>query len=135
MILLTPYIIKDQLDLQSIRERKVREREEFVSSFTHLNEMKYEPKIDYRRKRGVIEEINRSVQSVEEDLEVLKAMGSRQRVLNGPLEYAPSEIEDPGEPPPMFPPGKDDGKDKDDGDKPAPKGKAPAKAPAKKGGG
>jgi general secretion pathway protein D len=99
LILLTPYIIKDQLDLQSIRERKVREREEFVRSFTTLNEMKYEAKLDYRRKRGVIEEINRSVQSVEEDLDVLRAMGARQRVLNGPLEYAPSDIDDPDAPP------------------------------------
>ena len=100
LILLTPYIIKDQLDLQSIRERKVREREEFVRSFTTLNEMKYEAKLDYRRKRGVIEEINRSVQSVEEDLDVLRAMGARVRVLNGPLDYAPSEIDDPDAPAP-----------------------------------
>ncbi len=131
LIMLTPYIIKDQLDLQSIRERKVREREEFVRSFTTLNEMKYEPKIDYRRKRGVVEEINRAVQSVEEDMEVLKAMGARQRVLNGPLDYAPSEIDDPDASPapapatgPVVPPGSD-------GDaKPAPKPKAPAR-PAK----
>jgi general secretion pathway protein D len=121
LILLTPYIVKDQLDLQQIRERKVREREEFVRSFTSLNEMKYEPKIDYRRKRGLIEEINRSVQSVEEDLEVLKAMGQRQHVQPGALDYAPSEIEEPDNTPPPAPPAADD-------DKPAPK-----KAPAKKG--
>ncbi len=136
LIMLTPYIIKDQLDLQSIRERKVREREEFVRSFTTLNEMKYEPKIDYRRKRGVVEEINRAVQSVEEDMEVLKAMGARQRVQNGPLDYAPSEIDDPDAPPapapapgPVVPAGS---RGSPDGDaKPAPK----VKAPAKKGGG
>ncbi len=95
LIMLTPYIIKDQLDLQSIRERKTREREEFVRSFTTLNEMKYQPKLDYRRKRGMIEEINRAVQSVEEDMEVLKAMGARQRVAPGALDYTPSDIEDP----------------------------------------
>ncbi|MBL0218998.1 MAG: type II secretion system secretin GspD [Myxococcales bacterium] len=136
LILLTPYIIKDQLDLQSIRERKVREREEFVRSFSTLNEMKYEPKIDYRRKRGVVEEINRSVQSVEEDLEVLKAMGARQRVLNGPLDYAPSEIEDPDAPPA---PGAVPAPAPEPAPTPKaePKAKAPAaKAPAaKKGGG
>src|SRR5689334_24183762 len=43
--------------------RSVREREEFVQSFASLNEMKYEPKVDYRRKRGMIEEINRVLQS------------------------------------------------------------------------
>ncbi len=98
LILLTPYIIKDQLDLASIRERKVREREEFVRSFTTLNEMKYEAKLDFRRKRGLLEEINRSVQSVEQDLEVIRSMGDRQRVLEGPLDYAPSSIDDPNEP-------------------------------------
>ncbi len=95
LILLTPYIIKDQLDLQSIRERKTREREEFVRSFTTLNEMKYTPDIDYRRKRGVLEEINRAVQSVEQDAEVLRAMGQRQQVQSGALDYAPSGIDDP----------------------------------------
>ncbi len=98
LILLTPYIIKDQLDLASIRERKVREREEFVRSFTTLNEMKYEAKLDFRRKRGLLEEINRSVQSVEQDLEVIRSMGDRQRVLEGQLDYAPSNIDDPNEP-------------------------------------
>ncbi len=105
LILLTPYIIKDQLDLQAIRERKVREREEFVRSFTTLNEMKYQPKIDYRRKRGMVEEINRSVLSVEQDLEVLRAMGNRQQVLEGPIDYAPSGIESPDGPTPPAPAG------------------------------
>ena len=95
LIVLTPYIIKDQLDLQAIRERKVREREEFVRSFSSLNEMKYSPRTDYRRKRGVIEEINRSIQSIERDAEMLRGLGSRQTVIEGPIEYAPSTIESP----------------------------------------
>jgi general secretion pathway protein D len=95
LIILTPYIIKDQLDLQAIRERKVREREEFVRSFAALNEMKYAPRTDYRRKRGLIEEINRSIQSVERDAEMLRGLGSRQNVIEGPIEYAPSTIESP----------------------------------------
>ncbi|MDQ3364254.1 MAG: type II secretion system protein GspD, partial [Myxococcota bacterium] len=95
LILLTPYIIKDQLDLQSIRERKVRERDEFVRSFTTLNEMKYQPRIDYRRKRGVVEEINRAILSVEQDMEMMRNMGARQGVVDGPIDYAPSGIESP----------------------------------------
>ncbi len=98
LILLTPYIIKDQLDLQSIRERKVRERTEFVRSFSTLNEMKYEPKVDYRRKRGLIEEVNRAVLSVEQDLELLRGMGNRQQVIDGPIDYQPSSIENPDGP-------------------------------------
>jgi len=123
LILLTPYIIKDQLDLQSIRERKTREREEFVRSFTTLNEMKYQPKLDYRRKRGMIEEINRAVQSVEQDMEVLRAMGQRQRVSPGALDYTPSEIDDPDAPANPPAPG------------PAPTGPANTKTPAPQKGG
>jgi general secretion pathway protein D len=67
LILLTPYIVKDQLELQEIQARKLREHEEFVASNRALDHMKYQPRIDYRRKRGVVEEINRAVQLVEED--------------------------------------------------------------------
>ncbi len=95
LILLTPYIVKDQLDLQSIRERKVRERDEFVRSFSTLNEMKYQPKVDYRRKRGVVEEINRSLLSVEQDLEIMRGLGEREGVRDGAIDYAPSNIENP----------------------------------------
>jgi general secretion pathway protein D len=104
LILLTPYVIKDQLDLQAIRERKQRERDEFMQAFGTLNEHKYDPKIDYRRKRGLLEEINRSVLAVEADFQVLQQMGQRQSVQSGPLEYAPSNIEDPGEPGSLTPP-------------------------------
>jgi general secretion pathway protein D len=95
LILLTPYIVKDQLDLQQIRERKVRERQEFVESFATLNEMKYEPRVDYRRKRGLVEEINRSLQSVEDDVNAAGALGRRRFVEPGPVEYGPSRIESP----------------------------------------
>ena len=97
LILLTPYIVKDQLDLQAIRERKMRERREFVQSFSSLDEMKYEPKVDYRRKRGLIEEINRAVLAVEEDVNAQNALGHRKWVDPGAIEYGPSQIEAPEE--------------------------------------
>jgi general secretion pathway protein D len=115
LILLTPYIIKDQLDLASIKERKVREYREFAASFANLNDRKYEPKIDYRRKRGLLEEINRAVQSVEEDQAVLNAAGQRQNVLEGTVEFGPSGIDSP-----------------DDEKKPEEKKPEPAPAPAPK---
>ncbi|HEY5924543.1 MAG TPA: type II secretion system secretin GspD [Kofleriaceae bacterium] len=111
LILLTPYIIKDQLDLAQIRERKVREYREFAASFANLNDKKYEPRIDYRRKRGVLEEINRVVQGVEEDLAVLNAAGGRIYLQEGAINYGESGIDAPDEQP---------------GAKPAP---APQKAP------
>jgi general secretion pathway protein D len=95
LILLTPYIVKDQLDLQSIRERKLRERDEFVESFATLNEMKYQPKVDYRRKRGLLEEINRQIQAVEDDIAAASGLSHRRWVDPGPIEYGPSQIESP----------------------------------------
>ena len=95
LILLTPYIIKDQLDLENIRERKTRQYREFTASFANLNEAKYEPKIDYRRKRGLVEEINRSIESVEEDSALLNAAGRRQHVNEGAVQFAPSGIDGP----------------------------------------
>jgi general secretion pathway protein D len=100
LILLTPYIIKDQLDLQNIRERKLREYREFTASFATLNEAKYEPKVDYRRKRGLVEEINRALQSVEEDQELLNASGHRQHVNEGPVEFKTNNGTEEPPPPP-----------------------------------
>jgi general secretion pathway protein D len=74
LILLTPYIVKDQADLEAIRERKAREHDEFVRSFGALASAKYAPEIDYRRKRGLVEEINRAVLDVEADIAARAAL-------------------------------------------------------------
>src|SRR5690606_4065377 len=67
LVMLTPHIIKDHLDLEAIRARKQREYDEFAGTFRHLDGQAYVPRIDYGRKRGLVEEINRSVQGIEED--------------------------------------------------------------------
>jgi general secretion pathway protein D len=87
VIMLTPYIIKDQLDLQALRERKVREHEEFAGSLVALRSMQYQPKMDYQRKRGLVEEINRVLVDVETDLLARKALHAPQTVAPGPIEY------------------------------------------------
>ncbi len=62
LILLTPYIIKDQLDLQiDPRAQDARVRASSSSRSRTSTMPKYEPQIDYRRKRGLIEEINASL--------------------------------------------------------------------------
>ena len=67
LILLTPYIIEDQLDLERIQERKVREHDEFIRSFHALDHAAYQPKLDYTHKRGLVEDINRTLVGVEQD--------------------------------------------------------------------
>ena len=74
LIILTPYVIKDPQDMRRIFERKVRERREFLennSAFT--DEQDYEAKIDYRRKRGLLAEINRSAVEAEQEAGELRA--------------------------------------------------------------
>lgn len=84
LIMLTPYIIKDNMDLELIRARKQREYDEFFSSMSGLDGKEYIPRIDYRRKRGLVEEINRAVQDVEADAAARAAMaGKRVEVTPG----------------------------------------------------
>src|SRR4029077_5521659 len=58
IIALTPYVINDQSDLRRVLERKMKERREFVERFGG-EDRPVEASIDYRRKRGMLEEINR----------------------------------------------------------------------------
>ncbi len=93
LILLTPYIVKNQMELQMIKERKVREHEEFVGSLHAFDAMKYTPKLDYARKCGLVEEINRSLKAVEEDAAMMESMKSAPRVPSGPLELPEPGVE------------------------------------------
>jgi general secretion pathway protein D len=95
LILLTPYVIKDQLELQQIRERKERERAEYIRSFSNLNESRFSPRVDYSRKRGLLEEINRTLRSIDADAVELRSLGSSRRVPDGPVNYSvPSDLTD-----------------------------------------
>jgi general secretion pathway protein D len=88
LVLLTPYVIHDQTDLNAIVERKVRERNEFLRAFYNLDKAAYLPRVDYRRKRGLIEEINRAVQSVEAERELLRTLELRDNtVIEGAIQY------------------------------------------------
>jgi general secretion pathway protein D len=88
LVLLTPYVIKDQMDIEAIVQRKVRERNEFVRSFFNLARMKYRPNVDYRRKRGLIEEINNKVRVFEKEAEILKALEQKGEIFpDGPVSY------------------------------------------------
>jgi general secretion pathway protein D len=86
LIMLTPYIIKDQTDLQQIRQRKLRESTEFFRSVASLDSMSFEPRIDYLRKRGLLEEINRAVQGVEADVAARAAVTAPSGVREGTIE-------------------------------------------------
>ena len=98
LILLTPYIIKDNLDLEAIRSRKQREYEEFAGSFHFLDGQAYLPRIDYHRKRGLVEEINRTVEAIEEDVAARAALPPPVYVKPGLVEPAAGGTADPAGP-------------------------------------
>ena len=89
LITLTPYIVRDQQDLENIRQRRMRDQDEFVGSLQVLDGIHWDPRIDYSRKRGVVEEINRTVLSVEDEA-AARAVIARPPVLpSGPVAPVP----------------------------------------------
>ena len=66
IIALTPYVINDQSDLRRVLEKKMKERREFVERFGG-EERPLEASIDYRRKIGMLEEINRAARDIEKE--------------------------------------------------------------------
>ena len=88
LIFLTPYVIKDQADIRRIFDRKMQERKEFMRSYTMFVDPEYEPDIDYGRKKGLIEEINGTVRTADEDEQMLRESEVKQqrREEQGPVE-------------------------------------------------
>ncbi len=104
LIILTPYVIKDPSDLRRIFERKIRERREFLDYYSAFNDTRsYEPVVDFRHKRGLLEEINRSAVEAERDAADLRAAESQVRVrrFEGPVEPMPLPPRSPPPPPPV----------------------------------
>lgn len=94
LILLTPYVIKGQMDIEQIVQRKTRESREFARTFSNFENIEYRPQIDYRRKRGLLEEINRASMAVERDAQLLReATQSENEMPEGLIEYTPVEVD------------------------------------------
>jgi general secretion pathway protein D len=95
IIALTPYVITDADDLRRVAEKKMRERREFIERYSSAEDMaNFETGIDYRRKRGMLEEINRAAKEIDDEEGALRRL--RERDL---LEES-TPIELPGTAPP-----------------------------------
>jgi general secretion pathway protein D len=67
ILVLTPYIIREQADLRTVFERKMQERQEFLDHyFVFSDQNQYEPPKDYSRTNGLLEDIRRSYFEAEE---------------------------------------------------------------------
>jgi general secretion pathway protein D len=71
LIFLTPYIIKDQNDLKSIFERKLRERREFMERYTSFRDKDYAAAAVYRTRRGMLAELERTARMAEDEARLL----------------------------------------------------------------
>jgi general secretion pathway protein D len=73
LIVLTPYIIRGPEDMRRIHEQRERERQEFLERSTAFSGPGYEEHVDYRRKRGLLEEINMTAMAAARDAEAMRA--------------------------------------------------------------
>lgn len=103
LIVLTPYIITEPGDLRRIFERKVRERREFMERYSAFrDDHDYEAQVDYRRKRGVLQEINVTAKEAEDEASDLRAAEATMgRDYNGAVEIEPPPAPRPAPPPPV----------------------------------
>jgi general secretion pathway protein D len=67
LLILTPYVIRDQQDLKRVFERKMQERQEFLDRY-FVFAGQWEPPRDYSRTNGLVEDIRQSYAQLEEQL-------------------------------------------------------------------
>ncbi len=65
LIVITPHLIDDSAAGRALFARRMREREEFLRARSSLSTQVAAPRVDYRRKRGLIAEIDASVRAIE----------------------------------------------------------------------
>ncbi len=108
VLVLTPYIIRDQNDLRTIFERKMQERQEFLDHyFVFSDDTAYEPPKDYSRTNGLLEDIRQSYADVEDERhleEMTRPEGMKKHEPGQPLEL-PSLGSDSGSAPGAAPGG------------------------------
>jgi general secretion pathway protein D len=67
ILILTPFIIREQSDLRTIFERKMQERQEFLDRyFVFSDKQDYNPPHDYSRTYGLVEDIRTTYRGIEE---------------------------------------------------------------------
>jgi general secretion pathway protein D len=121
IIALTPYVISDQSDLRRVLEKKMKERREFVERFGGEERPNLESDIDYRRKRGMLEEINRAAREIEVEEHEMDTIREHDALdESGPVDL-PVGPSGPGAPAASPPSG--------GGAPPAPDGAGPARVP------
>jgi len=97
ILVLTPYIIREQADLRAVFERKMQERQEFLDHyFVFSDETDYQPPKDYSRTNGLVEDIRESYMEIEDKRnleELTRPRGLKTHDPGQPLELpAPASV-------------------------------------------
>ena len=91
ILVLTPYIIREQADLRTVFERKMQERQEFLDHyFVFSDQTQYEAPKDYSRMNGLLEEIRESFADVAEQLHMIEI--AQPREVRGHVPGQPLEL-------------------------------------------
>lgn len=124
LLILTPYIIRDQNDLRKIFQRKMQERQEFLDRYFVFGSRDWEPPQDFARSNGLVEDIRQAYFRLEE-----------QRILEEeslPQESPEHEPSEPIELPAEAVPSPKNGKAATPAPARPPAARPPARPPAKK---
>jgi len=101
LIALTPYVISDMSDLRRVLEKKMKERREFVERFGGEQRANPEGEFSYRKKVGMLEEINKVAHEIEIEKGELDVIRQRQmQDESGPVELPVGPSGGGGGPPP-----------------------------------
>jgi general secretion pathway protein D len=126
IIALTPYVIDDMDDLRRVAEKKLRERREFIERFSSSEDKaSLDANIDYRRKRGMLEEVNRTAREIDDEETALRRIRERDLID----ESTPIELPTTSQPPSRRGSGRSEARPDDEGRRPQGQAPAPARAP------
>jgi general secretion pathway protein D len=89
LIVITPHLIDDSAEGRAIFERRMRERDEFLRARSALSTRTAAPAVDYRRKRGLVAEIDAAVRAVDRERAALEAVRAPVRPT-GRVDVAPT---------------------------------------------
>jgi general secretion pathway protein D len=117
LLVLTPYVIRDQEDLRAIFERKMQERQEFIDRYFVFNDTTpWSPPHDYRRATGLLEDIRQNMLAQDEKARIEAESKQKPKKVHEPVVPIPlptiggrSAAEEgppgggPGAPPPAGP--------------------------------
>jgi general secretion pathway protein D len=72
LLILTPYIVREQADLRKIFERKMQERQEFLDRYFVFGNNEWVPPRDYSRANGLVEDIRQAYFRIEEQIRLMR---------------------------------------------------------------